>query len=564
MNKTTFNMRNYINFYLILFALLTLSFKAISQESNNDFEISKNLDIFTELYKQLDINYVDEVNPGDLMKTGIDAMLETLDPFTNYIPESQIEDYKLLTTGQYGGIGALIHKQGDYVVVAEPYEGFPAQKSGLIAGDKILEVDGKSAKGKSTEEVSDILKGEPGTTITIMVERLNTDEPISIELQRENVKIDNIPYFGMLNEHVGYIKLSGFTHNASAEVKSAFVDLKENNDLKGLIFDLRGNGGGLLNEAVDIVNIFTDKGELVVSTKGKENSRNKSYYTTKDPVDLEIPLVFLVDPGSASASEIVAGSMQDLDRGVIVGQRTYGKGLVQNVLPLSYNSKVKVTVAKYYIPSGRCIQAIDYSHKDEDGSAHKIPDSLLAEFQTKNGRKVFDGAGIEPDIYIEPEQMSPITMSLFTKFVLFDYANEFYFENDTIPSAEEFVFTDEMYADFVEYMNSREDFDYTTASEKTLKKLKEVSEEEEYYASISAEIEALEEILMHNKDADLLTHKEIISEILAIEIASRYYYQKGKVIASLKTDPEVKKAIELIEETENYGSILSGKSNGMN
>jgi len=562
--KKTSNMRNLINIYLLLFTFFAFGFTTVAQENNNDFEISKNLDIFTELYKQLDMNYVDEVNPGDLMKTGIDAMLETLDPFTNYIPESQIEDYRLLTTGQYGGIGALIHKQGDYVVVSEPYEGFPAQKSGLIAGDKILEVDGKSAKGKSTEELSNILKGEPGTTITILFERLNTDEPMTIELQRENVKIDNIPYYGMLNDHIGYIKLSGFTHNAGEEVKKAFTELKEDNDLKGLIFDLRGNGGGLLNEAVNIVNIFTDKGELVVSTKGKESSRNKSYYTTNKPVDLEIPLVFLVDPGSASASEIVSGAMQDLDRGVILGQRTYGKGLVQNVLPLSYNSKVKVTVAKYYIPSGRCIQAIDYSHKDEDGYAHKVPDSLLAEFKTKNGRKVFDGAGIEPDIYIEPEQMSPITTSLFIKYIMFDYANLYYLEHSEIAPADEFVFTDEMYGDFIEYVNSREDFEYTTASEKTLEKLKKVAEDEEYYASISAEIEALEEKLIHNKDEDLMNHKDIISEILSIEIVSRYYYQKGKVIASLKSDPEVKKAIELIEETENYGSILSGESTGMN
>jgi len=562
--EKTSDMRNLINIYLLLFTFFAFGFTTVAQENNNDFEISKNLDIFTELYKQLDMNYVDDVNPGDLMKTGIDAMLETLDPFTNYIPESQIEDYKLLTTGQYGGIGALIHKQGDYVVVSEPYEGFPAQKSGLIAGDKILEVDGQTAMGKSTEEVSNILKGEPGTTITILIERVNADEPIAIELKRENVKIDNIPYYGMLNEHVGYIKLSGFTHNAGNEVQNAFVDLQENNDMTGLVFDLRGNGGGLLNEAVNIVNIFTDKGELVVSTKGKESSRNKSYYTTKKPVDLEIPLVFLVDPGSASASEIVSGAMQDLDRGVIVGQRTYGKGLVQNVLPLSYNSKVKVTVAKYYIPSGMCIQAIDYSHKDEDGYAHKVPDSLLAEFKTKNGRKVFDGAGIEPDILLEPQQMSPLTTSLFIKYIMFDYANKYYLEHSEIPSPEDFVFTDEMYDDFVDYVNSREDFEYTTASEKTLEKLKEAAEKENYYASISTELEALEKILNHNKDEDLLTHKEIISEILTIEIVARYYYQKGKVIASLKSDPEVKKAIELIEEKQNYGSILSGQSGGMN
>jgi len=557
-------MKSHINFYLIIISFFVLGFQTIAQESNNDFEISKNLDVFTELYKQLDLNYVDEINPGDLMKTGIDAMLESLDPFTNYIPESQLEDYKLLTTGQYGGIGALIHKQGDYVIVSEPYEGFSAQKSGLIAGDKILEVDGKSAKGKSTEEVSKVLKGEPGTSISMLIERLNQDEPINIELQRENVKIDNIPYYGMLTDHIGYLKLSGFTHNAGTEVKKAFTQLKKENDLKGLVFDLRGNGGGLLNESVDIVNLFVDKGELVVSTKGKESARNKSYYTTNKPEDLEIPLVFLVDPGSASASEILSGAMQDLDRGVIVGQRTYGKGLVQNVLPLSYNSKVKVTVAKYYIPSGRCIQAIDYSHKDDEGYAHKIPDSLVTEFQTKNGRKVFDGAGIEPDIYLEPEKMSPITQSLFFDFILFDYANKFYLEHDSIPPAQEFTVTEDIYSDFVDFVNSKEDFEYTTSSEKTLKKLKQAAEDDEYYSNISAEIEALEEKLMHNKDEDLITHRDEISEILTIEIVSRYYYQKGKVKASLEFDPEVKKAIELIEETEGYTSILNGSSPKLN
>ena len=556
-------MKNHIKVYLLLISFFLLGFQAISQE-NNDFEISKNLDVFSELYKQLDINYVDEINPGDLMKTGIDAMLESLDPFTNYIPESKLEDYKLLTTGQYGGIGALIHKQGHWVVVSEPYEGFPAQKSGLIAGDKILEVDGKSAKDKSTEEVSKVLKGEPGTSITILIERMNADEPIEIELQRENVKINNIPYYGMLTDHVGYIKLSGFTHNAGQQVKKAFIELKSDNDLKGLVFDLRGNGGGLLNEAVDIVNIFTEKGEMVVSTKGKESMRNKSYYTTKKPEDLEIPLVFLVDPGSASASEIVTGAMQDLDRGVIVGQRTYGKGLVQNVLPLSYNSKVKVTVAKYYIPSGRCIQAIDYSHKDNDGYAHKIPDSLISEFKTKNGRKVFDGGGIEPDIYLEPEIISPITESLFMEFILFDYANKFYLEHDSIPPAEEFKITDEIYTDFVDFVNSKEDFEYTTASEKTLKKLKKAAEAEDYYANISEEIEALEDKLMHNKDEDLITQRDEISEILTIEIVSRYYYQKGKVKASLEFDPEVEKAIELIEEKTGYTDILNGASVKMN
>ncbi len=544
-----------VSLFILLSVLIQIT--ASAQGKNNDFEVAKNLDIFVELYKQLDLNYVDEINPGDLMKTGIDAMLETLDPFTNYIPESQIEDYKMLTTGQYGGIGALIHRQGDYVVISEPYEGFPAHKSGLKAGDKILKVDGKSVKGKSTDDMSKILKGEPGTTIEMVIEREGTPDSFIIKLQRENIKIDNIPYYGMLNDHIGYIKLSGFTPNAGRQVKNAFLDLKENNEMKGLVIDLRGNGGGLLNEAVNIVNIFEEKGELVVNTKGKVSQRNKSYYTTTKPVDTEIPLVFLVDKRSASASEIVSGAMQDMDRGVILGQRTYGKGLVQNVLPLSYNSKVKVTVAKYYIPSGRCIQAIDYSHKDDDGYAQKIPDSLISEFETKNGRKVYDGGGIEPDIYIEQEKFSPIAFALFTKFIIFDYANKFNRENPEILPPKDFEITDEIYRDFENYVNER-DFDYTTSSEKTLKKLKEIAEKENYLSNIEDEFSALEEKLIHDKKADLEKHKDEIKEILKIEIVSRYFYQKGKVEASLATDPEIKKAIEILEEETTYSSILSG------
>lgn len=551
-------MKNFTGYLTLILVSFLLSAGLYAQNKNNDFEVSKNLDIFSELYKQLDINYVDEISPGELMTTGIDAMLESLDPFTNYIPESQIEDYKMLTTGQYGGIGALIHQRKDFVIISEPYEGFPAHKAGLIPGDKILEVDGKAATDKNSEEVSQILKGEPGTTLTMLVEREGVDEPFEVELKREKIKIDNIPYYGMLDENMGYIKLSGFTQDAGKEVKNAFLDLKKNNELKGLVFDLRGNGGGLLNEAVNIVNIFTDKGELVVSTKGKEVSRNKSYYTTSTPEDTEIPIVVLVDVGSASASEIVSGALQDLDRGIILGQRTYGKGLVQNVLPLSYNSKVKVTVAKYYIPSGRCIQAIDYSHKDEEGVAHKVADSLISEFSTKNGRKVYDGGGINPDIEIEPEMLSPISMSLLTEYIIFDYANKFAREHDSIPDPKKFEITDEIYDDFVAFVDGLENFTYTTRSEKTLEKLRKAAETEAYLESISAEIEALEAKLSHNKDEDLQTHRDEISEMMKLEIVSRYYFQKGRVIASLQSDPEVKKAIELIEDQKNYTGILDG------
>lgn len=555
-NRKTEITRLSAKMFIILLVIGLWSNVIQAQDRNNDFEIIKNLDIFTETYKQLDIHYVDPISPGQLMKSGIDAMLESLDPFTNYIPESDIEDFNLMTTGQYGGIGALIHKQGDYVVISEPYEGFPAQKSGLLAGDKILEVDGQSAKGKNTDEVSKVLKGEPGTSIKLLVSREGTETPFVIDVKRENVKIDNIPYSSMLSDQVGYIKLSGFTQNAAREVKTAFTSLKEQNEMTGLILDLRGNGGGLLNEAVDIVNLFVDKDELVVSTKGKDVSKNKSYQTTSKPVDLDIPIVVLVDRTSASASEIVSGAIQDLDRGVVIGQRTYGKGLVQNVLPLSYNSKLKVTVAKYYIPSGRCIQAIDYSHRDEDGYAAKVPDSLISEFSTKGGRKVYDGGGIEPDVVVEPPKFYPITQALFGEFVIFDYANKFARENNEIPAAEEFKITDEIYNDFVNFVQTR-DFDYTTGSEKTLKSLKEAAKQEEYLDKISAEIAELEKKLMHNKSEDLITHRDEISEILRIEIVTRFYHQKGKVKASLINDPEVEKAIKVIEDKKEYSSILS-------
>ena len=392
---------------------------AYNSVSDNYFEISKNLDIFVNLYKQLNIYYVDETNPGELIKTGIGAMLESLDPYTVYIPESDIEDYRFMTTGQYGGIGSLIRKKGEYVVVAEPYEGFPAFKSGLIAGDIILSIDGHEVKGKNTGEISKLLKGQAKTDVKLTIERYG--EEIEKTLTRENIKIKDVPYFGVIEEGVGYIKLTSFTETASKEVIKAFKELKEKHNISKLIFDLRGNGGGLLNEAVNIVNIFVPRGTEVVYTKGKMKEWQQSYKALNTPIDTEIPLVVLVDEGSASASEIVSGALQDLDRAVVIGERTFGKGLVQQVKPLTYNSQFKVTVAKYYIPSGRCIQKLDYAHKDEDGHATQVPDSLRKEFSTKSGRKVLDGAGIEPDIKIEGEKASPILISLAQKQLIFEY-----------------------------------------------------------------------------------------------------------------------------------------------
>ena len=535
----------------LLIPLLSLS------QTDNNFEISKNLDIYATLLKELDKNYADVINPGELTETAIDAMLETLDPYTVYIPESNAEDYKLLMTGQYGGIGALIHKNGEYVVISEPYEGFPAQKAGLKAGDKILEINGKSMKNKNSDEVSEILKGQPGVELELLLDRIDSDKPVAVKVTREEIKIPNIPYYGMLKGGIGYIKLNNFTQNAGGEVKKAYQDLKNNNELKGIILDLRGNGGGLLNEAVNICNIFVDQNQLIVSTKGKISSKNQEHYTRSAAVDKDIPLTVLVDRGSASASEIVAGAIQDLDRGVIIGQRTFGKGLVQNVVPLTYNSQVKITVAKYYVPSGRCIQAIDYFHKDENGNSEKIPDSLISEFKTKNGRPVFDGGGIEPDIYLDPMKMSKITQTLINKYLLFDFANVYATQHPAIPPAAEFTISDDIYNDLVAFLKDK-NYDYQTASEEALEKLKASATKDNYFDAIEPDYNSLKSKILHDKSEDLITYKDEIKLILKDEIVSRYYFQKGRIVAALSDDPEITKAIEVLQGTTTYLAILDG------
>lgn len=522
------------------------------------FEISRNMDIFATLFRELNIYYVDETKPGDLIKKGIDSMLESLDPYTNYIPESEVEDYRFMTTGQYGGIGALIGQKGDNVVITDPYEGFPAQKADLRAGDVILEIDGKSIKGKKYDEISKILKGQPKTEVKLLIKRVGEAGNIEKTIMRDEIKINSVPYFGMLDSEIGYIRLTGFTDNAGGEVKDALMELKTKHNVKSLVLDLRSNPGGLLNEAVNITNIFVEKGVEVVTTKGKVKEWDKAYKALNNPVDTEIPLVVLVNSGSASASEIVSGSIQDLDRGIVIGQRTFGKGLVQTTRPLSYNSQLKVTTAKYYIPSGRCIQALDYTHRNEDGSVGKIPDSLVTEFKTKSGRLVYDGGGVAPDFATEPEYLSNIAQSLLTKQLIFDYATLYRIKHPTIASAKSFRITDTEFNEFVSWLSDKE-YDYVTRSEKSLEELKEVAIKEKYYDGLKDQFESFKKSMMHDKQEDLVKNKDEIVQLLQDEIASRYYFQKGRVEASFDYDPEILKAQEALKNKEVFTSIMNRK-----
>jgi len=528
----------------------------ISSFSFNDsyFEIAKNLDIFTTVYRELNNYYVDETDPGKLMKTAIDKMLKSLDPYTNYIPESEIEDFQFMTTGQYGGIGAVITKRKDYVFISEPYEGFPAQKAGLIAGDKILEINGESAKGKNTEDVSKALKGQPNTEVQLLIERPYLDDPFSVSFKRQKISVKSVPFYSYLNKEIGYIKLRSFTRDCSNDIKNAFLDLKKQGDLKGLILDLRANPGGLLNESVNIVNLFVDKGQEVVSTRGKIKSWDKVYKASKSPIDLEIPIVVLINQSSASASEIVAGAIQDLDRGIVIGQRSFGKGLVQQTKKLSYNSQLKLTVAKYYIPSGRCIQALDYANRNEDGSVGKVPDSLMTAFKTKNGRTVYDGGGINPDIEIDQDDISNLIVSLIQQRLFFDYATYYKHHNPSLDSL--FVMDDSGFNSFVDFLGDKS-YDYKTETEKALEVLKNKSEKENYFADIQDKYENLFQEFEINKKNDLKRNKEIIKEILSEEISSRYFYQEGRIRTSLNFDKEVQEAIMYLTRRDMYNSVLS-------
>jgi len=519
------------------------------------FQIDKNLDIYYTLIRELNLFYVDEINPNELVKTSIDQMLESLDPYTTYIPESDMEDFRFMTTGEYAGIGALIGKHGDEIIVSEPYEGFPAQKTGLKAGDIFLEVAGKSTKDMNTEDVSNLLKGPANQIVKVKIQRPGEKKPRDFEILREQIQIDAVPYYGMLDKQTGYIRLSNFTANCGDEVRQIVKELRDKHAAKSLILDLRSNPGGLLNEAVDIVNIFVPKGVEVVSTKGKVKQWDKTYFATESPVDTVMPLAVLVNRGSASASEIVSGALQDLDRAVIIGTRTFGKGLVQTTRDLSYNTKLKVTTAKYYIPSGRCIQALDYSHRNEDGSVGVVPDSLISEFSTKKGRKVYDGGGVTPDVKIDLDSISRLSINLVQDFMLFDFATQYANQTESIPQPEEFSITNAIFSQFKAYVKERK-FDYESETEKALDKLEEVAKAEKYYEIAQAQFDELKGKLEHELDKDLDQSQVEIKELLTDEIVSRYYYQKGAIRASLKTDKGIAKALKVVNSPSNLNSLF--------
>lgn len=541
----------------VVSCILAVTLVSFTAPTERYFEIAKNLDIFATLFKEVNAYYVDEVDPDKMIRTGIDAMLASLDPYTNYIPEDEIESFRTMTTGQYAGIGALIGTVNNKTVITMPYEGFAAYNAGLRIGDELVSIDGKDVSGKSVSDISTLLKGQAKTEVEIQVRRYGHDEPLKFTFKREKITVSNVPYFGMVSGNVGYVKLEDFTMDAGREVAKAVENLKDEG-AKNIILDLRDNPGGLLSEAVNVANIFIPKNKEVVSTKGKVEEWNKVYKTLNQPVDTDIPLVILTNGGSASASEIVAGVIQDYDRGVLIGSRTFGKGLVQTTRPLTYNAQLKVTTAKYYIPSGRCIQELDYTHRDEDGTVHEIADSLKMEFKTASGRSVYDGGGLDPDVKVRSEYYAPITVSLLSKGLIFQYATIYASKKESIPAAATFHLTDAEYDNFKQWLASK-DYDYTTKVEEELAELEKSSKKEKYFDDIEDQLKALEKKVQHNKEQDLVKFKEEVKQALQEEIASRYYLQKGTIQAALPNDEDVQKAIELFNNPENYKHLLSHK-----
>lgn len=547
-----------------LFCLLLLfgSIMPGQAQKDNRFEVSKNLDIFNALIKEVEMFYVDSVDVEKTVRRGINSMLGSLDPYTEYYPEQEMDKLKIMTTGEYGGIGSYIRgRQEGGVYIIEPFEGMPAALAGLQAGDRILAIDTVDVTNKSSDEVSNLLKGVPNTKMVLKIQRPNEKKPREVELIRKQILVDQVTYYGVRGDGVGYIYLKGFTDKSAQEVKNAFEDLKKNHQIKSLILDLRNNGGGLLESATQIVSMFVPKGKEVVSTKGKISQWDRTYRTANEPLDTVMPMAVLINGNSASAAEIVSGSLQDMDRAVLVGQRSFGKGLVQSTRELPYNGSVKVTMSKYYIPSGRCIQQMDYSHRKADGSVDAIPDSLTSVFYTSKGRPVRDGGGVRPEFEIEEEEMPTMMYYLATDFVLVDFITNWAQKHKTIPSVEEFTVSDEDFEAFKNYAKEK-NFTYDRQSEKVLKNLKEIAKFEGYMNSDSTIFNDLEARLTPNLDRDFELYKEQIKKLMASEIVKRYYFQKGELLESLKDDEVLEKALEVLGDQELYNKTLSTPEEG--
>lgn len=526
-------------------------------ESDRYFQIAKNLDIFAAFYRELNTYYVDDLPPEKVMHRGIEAILEETDPFTDFVTEENLDDLKFMATGKYGGVGASINKNGEWTTITDVYEGSPMDKAGVKPGDIIVTMDGKSVKDTPQEDISKMLKGAPGTSLDILFRNPVSGKESPKKIIREEINVKPVSYSGLVGKDIAYIRMTQFTENSGAMVRSAFQQLKQANPgLKGVILDLRGNPGGLLDEAVVVSNIFVDKSKLIVSTKGKVKNWDRNYETSETPLDTHIPLAVLTNHSSASAAEIVAGAVQDLDRGLVIGQRSYGKGLVQTTRQLPYNTKLKVTTAKYYTPSGRCIQAIDYSHRNDDGSVDYVPDSLKKTFHTANGRTVKDGGGIEPDSLVSPTYISQVSATLLRKQFIFDYATNYYYSHPKIAPAADFALTDEEFADFERYLDNK-DYSYKTRSEDALENFKNTAKREKYYDAVSKELEQLEQKMKHDKKQDLLKNKTEIKRLLEEEITNRYYSQHGRIAKSLAWDREVTTAAALLRDPAAYKQALS-------
>lgn len=528
---------------------------ALREPAEKYFDIARSLDIFATLFKEVNAYYVDEVKPERLIRNGINGMLESLDPYTDYIPEEEIENFRISTTGQYGGIGALIGIVNDKTVITHPYKDYPAYKAGLKVGDQIIAVEGKNVNGKSTSGVSMLLKGQPKTEVEVKVRRYGQPEDLTFKIKRERINISNLAYMGMLDENTGYIRLDDFTPGAGREVSEALVTLKEQG-AKKLILDLRYNPGGLLHEAVNVVNVFIPKGVEVVSTRGKVAEWNKKYVTLNNPVDTEIPMAVLTSENSASASEIVAGALQDYDRAVLVGKKTFGKGLVQTTRPLSYNAQLKVTTAKYYIPSGRCIQALDYTHRNDDGTVDRIADSLKSEFKTKNGRKVYDGGGLDPDVLVKDSYLGTISTALISDGLIFEYAAIYCAEHGAPPNFKTFSLKDAEYDKFVAWVKGR-NFSYSTNLERETKELIEAAKKERSYNLLESHLKALESKVENNKSEDFKRFKPEITQMLEEQIAFNYALYQGQAEVSLTHDENVIEARRVLGDTSGYAKVLS-------